>query len=456
MKELIMFAVLALASAVMAAQPPNIILILADDQGWTGLSAQMDPEVPGSKSDFYQTPNLERLAKEGMCFSQGYAPGPVCSPTRHSIQFGMSPAKTRVTFNAAGNRQFCVPALALPNLIKRADSRYATAHFGKWHVSLKPEECGYDVSDGSTGNGDGNPKNQPDDPKRVSEVTSRSVAFMERQVAAGTPFFMQVSHYADHLALKSSPAMLEKYQALPPGKHHNDPVFAGMNEDLDQGVGGILDAVDRLGIKNDTYIIYMADNGFDEGHGTHAERGAWPLSHSKGFVYEGGIRVPFIVRGPGIEANSFSKIPVIGYDLMPTFLELIKPGFLLPDVTEGGSMLSVLKNGGIGEIKRKNDFFIFHYPSGSWPAQTSLIKGDYKILKSWETGRVELFNLRTDISETKDLNQSMPEKTEELHGAMMDYLKSVNAIIPSEGELTKKGKEESPRGKNRGKKKAGK
>ena len=106
-----------------AEKPANIILILADDQGWTGLSVQMDQDIPESKSDFYQTPNLSRLASEGMRFSQGYAPAPVCSPTRHSIQFGVCPAKTRVTHNNAGRKQFCNPRLALPNLIKQADSR---------------------------------------------------------------------------------------------------------------------------------------------------------------------------------------------------------------------------------------------------------------------------------------------------------------------------------------------
>lgn len=421
-----------------AEQPANIILILADDQGWTGLSVQMDPDIPESRSDFYQTPNLSRLASEGMRFSQGYAPSPVCSPTRHSIQLGICPAKTRVTHNKPGRKQFCDPRLALPNLIKQADSRYATAHFGKWHVSAKPEECGYDVSDGSTSNNDGNNSNQSSDPKRVYEVTARSVAFMERKVQEGKPFFLQVSHYADHLSFLSSPKMLKKYEALPPGKRHKDPAFAGMNEDLDAGVGEILDAVDRLGIADDTYIVYMADNGFDESPDKLtgiAERKAWPLSYSKGFVFEGGARVPFIVRGSGIEAGSFSRVPVVGYDLMPTFLELIKPGFELPDVTEGGSMLSILKNGGVGEIKRPNDFLIFHYPTGSWPAQTSLIKGDYKIVKSWAFDRVELFNLRTDISEMKDLGRELSEKAEELHQDMMNYLKGVSAILLPEEEL---------------------
>ena len=418
--------------------PPNIIFILADDQGWTGLSTQMDPNVPGSKSDYYQTPNLDRLAREGMRFSQGYAPAPVCSPTRHSIQFGISPAKTRVTHNNPQYKQWCEPRLALANLIKQANPRYATAHFGKWHVSATPKACGYDVSDGPTGNNDGNPGNQPDDPKRVYEVTKRSIAFMEQKVHAGQPFFLQVSHYADHLTFRSSPQMQKKYEALTPGKKHKSPVFAGMNEDLDAGVGAVLDAIDRLGIQDNTYIVYMADNGFDQNPDQLwgiAKRKAWPLSYSKGFVFEGGIRVPFIVRGPGIEAGTFSSVPVVGYDLMPTFLEIIKSDFKLPEVTEGGSILPVLKNGGNGEIVHPNDFFIFHYPMGSWPAQTSLIQGDYKIIKTWAFERIELFNLQTDISEMQDLSKSMPDRTVAMHAVMMDYLAGVDAIMPSEQEL---------------------
>ncbi len=419
------------ADAVEDDAPPNIILILADDQGWNGLSSSMSKRVPGSKSDYYQTPNLDRLCEEGMRFSQGYASATVCSPTRHSIQFGMSPAKIRVTYNNAKNRQLCDPTLALPNLIKKADSRYATAHFGKWHVSFKPHACGYDVSDGDTSNQTGNPNNQPNDPKRVYEVTARSIAFMEKQVEAETPFFLQVSHYADHLTFRSSPKMLEKYQALPPGTLHSSPVFAGMNEDLDRGVGGILDAVDRLGIKNNTFIVYLADNGFDEGHGSLAKRKAWPLSYSKGFVFEGGIRVPFIVCGPGIKAGSFSDVPVIGYDLIPTFLELIDPDFSLPECMEGGSFLPLLNNSDVSTLARPHDFFVFHYPAGRWPAQTSLLQGPFKIVKTWASGDVELFRLDDDLSEQHDISRQMPEKTDELHREMMSYLKRVNAEFPA-------------------------
>jgi len=437
MKKLLVLWILA-GPLLAIAQPPNIILILADDQGWNGLSCRMDPDVPGSGSDFYQTPNLERLAKEGMRFSRGYAPAPVCSPTRHSIQFGISPAKLRITHNSAVHKQFCDPSLALANLIKRADARYLTAHFGKWHVSVEPETCGYDESDGCTTNKEGNNSRNPKDPKRTYEVTERAIGFLEKTVGAMRPFFMQVSYYADHLKFMSSPAMQQKYEALPSGIRHTDPMFAGMNEDLDQGVGRILKAIERLGISDNTYIFYMADNGFDESNRKLdgiAKRKAWPLSYSKGFVFEGGIRVPFIVRGPGIAPGSISKVPVVGYDLMPTFLELINPNFKLPNVVEGGSLLPLLKNGGRGKVERPNDFLIFHYPTGVWPAQTSMIQGDYKIVKTWAFDRVELFNLSMDISETKNLAAALPEKAAQMHREMMRYLKRIDAVLPPAEEL---------------------
>ena len=417
---------------------PNIVLILADDQGWNALSSQIDPEVAGSKSDYHQTPNTDRLIREGMCFTDGYAPAPVCSPTRHSIQFGISPAKTRVTHNNPQHKQFCDPDLALANLIKKADPHYATAHFGKWHVSVTPEESGYDESDGDTGNREGSNSKSKVDPKRTFEVTDRAMDFLKRKATTDQPFFLQVSYYADHLDFKSNPKTLDKYKNLPPGERHSDPVFAGMNEDLDTGVGQILEAIDRLGISENTYVIYTADNGYDESprklHG-NPQRKAWPLSYSKGFVFEGGIRVPFIVRGPGIKAGSVSRAPVVGYDLMPTVLHWIDPEFELPEVIEGGSLQTVLENEGRGSIERSNDFLLFHYPTGVWPAQSSLRQGDFKIVKTWAFDRVELFDLRFDRSESTDLSQSMPERADAMHKLMMGYLDSVNAIYPPMEEL---------------------
>jgi arylsulfatase A-like enzyme len=189
----------------------------------------MNPAVEGSCSDYYQTPNLARLAKEGMRFSQGYAPAPICSPTRHSIQFGKNPANLGVTHNNYRYRQHCDPKFALGNLIKAANDEYITAHLGKWHISFDPDECGYDVSDGSTTNAEGNDSLDTEDPKRVFDLTKRAIAFIEAQTKNKKPFFLQISHYADHLKFKARPESIAKYEGLPAGKKHTNPVFAGMN-----------------------------------------------------------------------------------------------------------------------------------------------------------------------------------------------------------------------------------
>ena len=417
---------------------PNIVFILADDQGWTGLSERMDPGVEGSYSDYYQTPNLDRLAQSGMRFTRGYAPAPVCSPTRHSIQFGKNPANLGVTHNNPRYRQHCDPRFAMANLIKKANPEYTTAHLGKWHVSFSPDACGYDVSDGRTNNREGDTSTDPEDPKRVLDLTRRAIAFMEEQGEAGRPFFIQISHYADHLKFKSSPGSRAKYENLPRGEKHRDSVFAGMNEDLDRGVGMILDALDDLGIAEETYVIYMADNGFDENRQpapVRRELKAWPLSYSKGYIWEGGIRVPFLVRGPGIVSGTVCRTPVVGYDVLPTVLSIVNPDYEIPEDIEGGTLLPLCLRNGNGEIDRPNDFLVFHYPMGGWPTQSAIMKGEYKLIKTWAFDRLELFNLREDISEMKDLSKSLPEKTEELHRDLMDYLKRVDAVMPPEVEL---------------------
>lgn len=418
---------------------PNIVFILSDDQGWNSLSSAMDPAVDGSKSDFYETPNIDRLMSEGMRFAQSYAPAPVCSPSRHSIQFGISPSKTGVTYNNTSTKQNCDPKLALANLIKKADGRYATAHFGKWHVSFTSKECGYDISDGNTGNKTGNlDTNSSDDPKLVYDLSRRANQFMEERVKVGQPFFIQISHYANHLAFLGSSGMTQKYENKTKGKLHNDVDYAAMNEDLDNGVGMVMSKIKELGIEDNTYIFYTADNGYDESKNRLsgvAQRKAWPLSYSKGFVYEGGVRVPFIVKGPGIEKGTTSYTPVIGYDLMNTFLEIVNPEFEVPQQMEGGSFLGILQNRGKGDVKRQHPFFVFHYPAGAWPSFTAIVKDNYKLDYSWAYDKCYLYHLDSDISEQNDISSEFPKISEELKQLMLSYLDEVNALKPSLQEL---------------------
>ncbi|VGO22703.1 Arylsulfatase [Pontiella sulfatireligans] len=343
----------------------------------------------------------------------------------------------------------------MPNLIKQADSRYVTAHYGKWHIiDRDPAECGYDFSDGKTDNTDANrPEDKVvgnPDPKRIFELTDRSIDFIETQHAAGNPFFLQISHYAVHWGFRGSPDMLDKYgdlydAGLPEDQRHTDWVYAAMNEDLDAGVGSILDALDNLGLTNNTYVFFTSDNGYqlyatDDASSLvkelySPETKSFPLSYGKTYLYEGGIRVPFIVRGPGIAKNSVCRVPVVGYDLMPTFLDLINPGSLPPSYTEGGNLVPLLKNAGVGTVERPDDFFIFQEDGA-----ISMRKGDYKIVfepmlpavvKFEVPEKLYCFNLSNDISETNDLAALEPTIVFEMYQEAMDYLQSVNGNIPN-------------------------
>ena len=417
--------------------PPNFILILTDDQSWVGSSALMDPENPETKSDYFQTPNIERLMDMGMRFTQGYAPAPLCCPTRRSIQVGQTPArhlmqKDQDAWPARYRKQ-----LNIPRMLKATDPRYQTAHFGKWdhrYDEVTPEEQGYDVSDGYTGNGTGGGKGSggpsaKEDPKLMRHITDQSISFMRKQVASQNPFFVQLSHYAVHLDIFYRQETLEKTSTWKPGRRHRMPEFAAMTYDVDETIGQILDEVQRLGIADNTYIFFLSDNG---GRNTMPKSPEaplvrnYPLRDGKTSMYEGGLRVPFAVVGPNIQHNSISRVPVTGLDILPTLAELAGYNKPLPKNIDGGSMLSVLNNKGQGEVRRNNPFLIFHH-SVSRAAETALRLGDLKLVKTWNENRLELFDLSKDLSEAHDLSTAMPEQTQKLHGLMTNYLDSVNA-----------------------------
>ena len=180
-------------------QKPNFIIILTDDQGWNALSTLMDPDIPGSGSTYYQTPNLDQLAKEGMRFSRAYSSGPTCSPTRHSLQFGRTPASLQIFFpyhkknkdiDAKDNE-------SLANVLKSHCPEYVTAHFGKWHIGRTPEKLGFEINDGNNGNLRSSPDTE-NDPKYTFSLTKKAIGFLEKQKKANKPFLLQVSYYADH------------------------------------------------------------------------------------------------------------------------------------------------------------------------------------------------------------------------------------------------------------------
>ena len=442
----LVLALLAAAGYSQAPPPPNIVLILADDQGWVGTSVQLDPSVADSKSDFYKTPALERLAAQGMRFSQAYAPHPNCSPTRLAIQTGKSPAQLHMTdIINRGSGQFYeglpmippqhiddIPSeeITIAELIKQERPDYVTAHFGKWHLGGGgPGEHGYDEHDGPTTNREGS--TPPPNAKRIYGVTERATAFLERQAESGRPFFLQVSHYAVHLPVHAREETVAKYESASKGERHSHPRHAAMTENLDDGLGAVLDKLDELGLGENTWVIYTSDNGSYLAAGEEILTTNRPLAGQKASVWEGGIRVPMIVRGPGVSPAATSAVPTTGMDLYPTIRELLEIEAPLQEGLEGGSLVSVLRGDGQGNVTREREEMVWHFPhyqtiKGTTP-QSSIRLGDFKLIKLYETGETKLFNLAEDLGEQNDLSEDDPERAAELENRLVSYLTAIDA-----------------------------
>ncbi len=263
---------------------------------------------------------------------------------------------------------------------------------------------------------------------------------MMRSVREERPFYLQISHYAVHVTMQTRRAALEKYERLPKGGKHHVPAFAGMTEDLDVGVGKVLDKIDELGIAGSTYVIYMADNGAAGWIPPNTTRNLstpktyetlsrnHPLRGGKWVTFEGGIRVPFIVRGPGVKPNSFCNVPVVGWDILPTIADIVGFDETLPSDIDGGSFRRLLENGGRGSVQRPNPGLVFHRYNDGYP-HTAIRVGDYKLVKFWREDKMLLFNLKDDFGETKDLTKAQPEIARELHKQLMDYLDSVDSDV---------------------------
>ncbi|MCE3018356.1 MAG: sulfatase [Pirellula sp.] len=439
-----------------AADQPNFIFMLSDDQGWNGLSVAMHPDVAGSKGEIFHTPNLEKLAAQGMRFSSAYAPAPVCSPTRISIQTGKSPAQLHWTkaAPAVNGRKLIEPRLikdlnqnevTIGELLKKAG--YATAHYGKWHIAGGgPGAHGYDEHDGDTGNENAF-KFTDHNPVDIFGMAERAAKFMEKSQRVGKPFYIQLSWNALHAAELANKATLAKYEKLATN-NSKQAATAAITEDLDSGVGKVLEAVDQLGLSENTYIIYMSDNGSGGG----GRRGG--LSGGKGSVWEGGIRVPLIVRGPKVTANSWCHAPVVGYDFLPTLCALAGvPSKELPRDIEGGDITSLLHHSGEGVVKRQREELVFHFPhyqSDDGP-HSAIRLGNLKLIHFYEDNRVALFDLAKDIGEREDLAQQMPKDVQELKGRLDQYLAAINAQLPTSNPSFDPSQPVAPRkgGKNR-------
>ena len=458
---------------------PNFVFILGEGHGWSSTSVDMDGKYPPSDR-VGLTPNLEQLANDGMRFSDFYATCPRCTPSRASFLTGISPAKLHMTYvneGGVGKREqdggkgvgeknagtdaeaqkyplmkliAPTPDMELPDGVKTTGdvmraAGYATAHFGKWHAGrVDPMKHGFDISDGANTN-QGPDRGEAPNPKQSSMITDRGIAFMREQVKAGKPFFLQMSHYGCGSEAEATPeSFAETAQLLPKLTGKSLASAAGVR-DMDKAVGRVRAALKELGISDNTYIYFSTDHG-TPGGGTGRGVGAnAPLTGSKGSVSEGGIRVPFIISGPGIQAGAISSVRASGMDVLPTMIDLAGSPLaksFTPDaklVVEGGSLKPVLKNSGAGNVSRPNDAIVIHFPhydlNNGGPA-SAIFDGDLKLIRHYDTGKVTLFDIVKDPSESKDLSAEMPEKVNSLQARLDAYLKAVDAQMPTTAPTT--------------------
>lgn len=424
---------------------PNFVVIITDDMGWTGSSVQMDNGLSSSKSDFYHTPELEQLAQSGMVFSQAYAPAPKCSPSRCSILTGRTtarnhftntdnqPAPNRLLIAANSNTSFNGSDTTIVEWLKTTGLNYRTAHFGKWHLGAasasSPSSNGFDFNDGPTNNGTGNHGGTVQlDPKNIFDLTNKATSFVQSAVADGVPFYLQVSHYAVHAEIEARQATIDLYNDAsqrPPGTQHTGVEYGAMTEDTDDGIGQLLNYITNLGLDSNTYIIFMSDNG-----GQMNVTSNVPLKRGKTFIYEGGIRVPFIIKGPNIAANTYSQEPIVAYDLFPTIAELTGSSATLPSNLDGQSLVPLFN----GDTLNRVAPLFFHSPhyedNPNKSPRSAVVDGNYKLIVEYETGSTFLYDLSTDIEELNDLSVSQASLAHTYCVILRDHLKSVNASMP--------------------------
>ena len=385
---------------------PNFIFILVDDQGWSGTSVAMLPGNEASRTASFHMPNLDRLAARGVIFSQAYAAHPKCECSRAALLMGRSTTSLNATDKKSSNWN-APPSDSMVNTLKRANPEYRAAHFGKWQWPTPPEKFGYDASDGITQNEDGD-TSDPEDPKQSFGITRRAQSFMQQQVKDGHPFYMQLSYYAPHNQPQALAATLKKYESAPAsvrkGGGKGGPLMGAMTEDLDTCIGAVIKKLDDLGIAKNTFIIYMSDNGGK----------SQLLKGGKTVCDEGGLRVPLIVAGPGVRSGVYCNEPVISYDIFPTLIDIVSPGFALPKGIEGGSWKPLLTTQSAAKIVRPIDRMVWHHDVEIEHPQTALRKGNLKLLHYWDTKEDFLYDLSTDLGEEHNLAKAKPEDTAKL------------------------------------------
>jgi len=432
---------------------PNIVFILADDLGYTDVACY------GSR--YYETPNIDRLAEQGMRFTSGYTCGPNCQPTRAALMSGQYGPRTGIytvgsidRFNwqsrplrPVDNVEELAPEkITIAEALKSAG--YATALFGKWHLGEDakhhPSAQGFDeaiVSMGRHFDFQTNPKaDYPQGAYLADFLTDKATEFIRRH--RDEPFFLCLHHFAVHSPHEAKTNLIEKFKTKPPAGGHRSPIYAAMIASVDESVGRIVALLDELKLATNTLVIFTSDNGGVGGYEREGIQGGGitdnaPLKGGKGMLYEGGIRVPYIFRWPGkITARSKCDQPVNSVDLYPTFLDLAAAKPPSDHALDGSSYVSLLFSEGRAQQSRGPLFW--HFPGylgaggDTWRTTPggAIRSGDWKLIEFFEDGRRELYNLREDLGETQNLAAAQPEKVKELHERLVAWRKELNAPMP--------------------------
>jgi len=446
---------------IQAAETPNFVIIYADDLGYTQTSVPMMKDRPELAHKLHQTPNLEKLAKRGMRFSNAYCPSPVCTSSRASIQFGKTTARVGCIsiHDVVMNKKKIDLGknLSIAEMIKEADKGYVTAFFGKGCSPMHWfKDHGYDVTDfihkHPNGNGHGDwwePADRTpiplDDPKRVFSLARSSIDYLKERGKDKRPFYMMVSHYAVHVRNTSLKSTRKKYlrilaeergiadgvpdiskfdknaEEMPKNlrsiwEHAN---YAAMMENMDSSIGMVLDELKAQGLEENTYVIFSSDNGGGQSNA--------PLQGGKAKMWEGGLRIPMIVAGPGIAENSQCDKPVAQWDYLTTMHDLAGSTAALPYDLDGISLRPVLEQGNDGQLAKRDTGLVFHFPAHYTVPITSYRDGDFKLMRHLNSGEIKLFDVVKDMGESNDLSKSMQEKTADMVRKLDAYLDKVGA-----------------------------
>ncbi len=444
---------------------PNFIFILVDDLGWKDLGCY--------GSEFYESPNIDHLASQGMKFTNAYAASPFCSPTRASIMTGKHPARIGITDWIPGRNpkdtkliqpedvhQLPLEEITIAEALKQEG--YRTFFAGKWHLGNQgyfPEDQGFDINKGGHHKGSppggyyapyNNPKltDGPEGEYLPDRLTDESIQFLEQSQQA--PFFLFLSFYTVHTPIQASKRHLEYFEKKA-GKltseterpafirerngwtkqEQNDPAYASMIFALDENIGRLLRTLQILNLDERTVIIFMSDNGGLSTLGREwAPTSNQPLRAGKGWCYEGGIREPMIIRAPGItQMGSICNVPVTSHDFYPTILQLAGLPLDPKQHVDGLSLLPLLK----GEANLERNALFWHYPhyhGSTWTPGTAIRSGGWKLIEFFEEDKIELYNLNEDIGERNDLALDYPGKAQELKKLLHNWQKEIGAKMP--------------------------